>query len=197
MARAGLSRAAVVSAAAALADEVGLEEVTLSALADRLGIRTPSLYNHVDGLAGLRRQMTLEALVELDEVIRGAVAGRSGTDAVAELCRSYRAWARRRPGLYQAVVPTTEIADAEVRAAGSGVLDLVVGVVSGLGLEREDALHATRAIRAAVHGFASLESAGGFGLDVSVDESFDRMVALLVGGLEAGAAARRPAARAR
>ncbi len=197
MARAGLSRAAVVSAAAALADEVGLEEVTLSALADRLGIRTPSLYNHVDGLAGLRRQMTLEALVELEGVVGGAVAGRSGVDAFTELCHSSRAWALRRPGLYQAVVPTTEIADTEVQAAGTAVLDLVVGVVAGLGLEREDSLHATRAIRAAVNGFASLESAGGFGLDVSVDESFDRMVALLIGGLGEGPGARRPASRAR
>jgi AcrR family transcriptional regulator len=47
-----LSREVVVEGAASLADEKGLEAVTLTALASELGIRTPSLYNHVDGLEG-------------------------------------------------------------------------------------------------------------------------------------------------
>ncbi len=182
MARAGLSRSAVVEAAAGLAGEVGIEGVTLSGLADRLGIRAPSLYNHVDGLPGLRREMTLQALDELDGVIGAAVEGLTGAGAVAAVCHAQRAWARERPGLYACVVPTTEGRDDEVRAAGARVLERVVAVVAGLGLEGDEALHATRAVRAAVHGFVSLEVAGGFGLDLDVDESFDRMVALLVGG---------------
>ena len=63
--RAGLSREAVVQAAAALADEEGLEEVTLAELASRLGVRTPSLYNHVAGLEGLRRELALLGTREL------------------------------------------------------------------------------------------------------------------------------------
>nr|MDT0664287.1 TetR family transcriptional regulator [Micromonospora sp. DSM 115978] len=54
MPRAGLSRDRVVAEAAALADTAGLDAVTLSTLADRLGVRVPSLYKHVDSLDDLR-----------------------------------------------------------------------------------------------------------------------------------------------
>ena len=54
MPRAGLSRGGVVAAAAELADEVGFTEMTMGLLAQRLGIRTPSLYKHVADLADLK-----------------------------------------------------------------------------------------------------------------------------------------------
>ena len=53
--RAGVDRARVVEVAAKLADEVGLEALTLAQVAARLNVKLPSLYNHVDGLPGLRR----------------------------------------------------------------------------------------------------------------------------------------------
>jgi len=56
-------------------------------------------------------------------------------------------------------------------------------VLAGYGLSGDDAIHATRAVRAALHGFAALESGGGFGMSQPVDASFDRLVALLDDGL--------------
>ena len=50
--RAGLDKAVVVEAAAELINAEGIEELTLSRLAERLGVRTPSLYNHVMGCPG-------------------------------------------------------------------------------------------------------------------------------------------------
>jgi len=46
-----------------------------------------------------------------------------------------------------------------------------------------DAIHAARAVRSALHGFVSLEAAGGFGLSEDVDESYARLVGLLDRGL--------------
>ena len=63
--RMGLDRAAVVEAAAKLVDEKGIDQLSLGVLAERLGIRTPSLYNHVAGLPGLKRDLTLYSLEEL------------------------------------------------------------------------------------------------------------------------------------
>jgi hypothetical protein len=61
---------------------------------------------------------------------------------------------------------------------------VVLAVLRGYGLEGDDAIHATRVIRSALHGFVLLEAEGGFGLELSVDESFARMVAALDKGLE-------------
>jgi hypothetical protein len=50
-------------------------------------------------------------------------------------------------------------------------------------LTGEEAVHATRAVRAALHGFISLEASGGFALPLGIGESFDRLVDVLVEGL--------------
>jgi hypothetical protein len=61
------------------------------------------------------------------------------------------------------------------------VLRVVFAVLTGYRLTGEDAVDATRALRATLHGFVVLEAGGGFGMPVSVDRSYDR----LVDGLEA------------
>lgn len=63
------------------------------------------------------------------------------------------------------------------------ILDIILAVLSAYHLSCEDALHAIRGIRSIVHGFVTLEAAGGFGLPMSVDESFRRLVQNFVAGL--------------
>jgi hypothetical protein len=55
--RAGLSSQDVVAAAAELADEASCTELSMGLVAQRLGIRTPSLYKHVDDLADLQHRV--------------------------------------------------------------------------------------------------------------------------------------------
>src|SRR6266705_5230572 len=72
--RVGLDQATVVEAAAKLVDEEGIEQLTLGRLAERLGVRTPSLYNHVAGLPGLKRKLALSCLRDLlDRLLRATI----------------------------------------------------------------------------------------------------------------------------
>ena len=69
--RVGLNQASVVEAAVKLIDEEGIEQLSLGRLAERLGIRTPSLYNHVAGLSGLKHDLALYCLHDLlDRVLQ-------------------------------------------------------------------------------------------------------------------------------
>ncbi len=79
-ARAGLDHATVVQAAAALADQQGLEAVSLATLAAQLGVRSPTLYHYVDGLAGLRRELALLGTQELTHRLGRAVMGKAGDE---------------------------------------------------------------------------------------------------------------------
>lgn len=182
MARAGLDRQAVVGAAAALADAEGVEAVTLGALALRLGIRTPSLYNHVDGLPGLRRELALLGLRRLSDMLAEAALGRAGDEAVMAIAAAYRAFAREHPGLYAATL-AQDPHDAEARRAGERPVEIVLAVLAFYRLEGDAAIHAVRGLRSALHGFVSLEAAGAFGIPLDLDESFSRLVRLLIGGL--------------
>ena len=102
--RTGLGTEAVVEAAASLADEKGLEAVTLSGLASEFGIRTPSLYNHVAGLGGLRREFALMGVRELGQRLSRAAAGKAADEGIFGLAQAYRGFVKERPGLYAATV---------------------------------------------------------------------------------------------
>lgn len=177
MPRAGLDSEAVVDAAAELADAAGLEAVTLAALADRLGIRAPSLYAHVASLADLRRRLRDRAARELGAAVAVAAAGRSRLDALRATAETYRAYAHAHPGLYAALQRAP--GEADDTDAARQLVDLIVAVIAGYGLEGDDAIHGVRIVRSALHGFVSLEQLGGFAIALSLDETFERLVAML------------------
>lgn len=181
--RAGLDREVVARAAAELADGAGLEAVTLAGLADRLGVRTPSLYNHVAGLPGLRRELALLARRELATALERAIAGKRGDAALVALADAYRTYARAHPGRYAATVGAPDPADPELVAASDRLVALVLAALAGYGLTGDDAVHAVRGLRSLVHGFSALEAAGGFGLPLDRDESFRRLLATYAEGL--------------
>ncbi len=94
----------VVSAAADVSDEVGLDRLTLAAVANRLGVKLPSLYKHIDGLDGLRRDLAVLGVRELTEVLGSAAVGRAGHDALVAVAGAYRRYAAAHPGRYAATV---------------------------------------------------------------------------------------------
>ncbi len=183
-----LDKPTVVQAAADLLDAEGVDALTLSRLAEQLGVQTPSLYNHVDGLPGLQRELARLNARQLGERLAEAAIGQAGPDGVLAVAQAFRAHIRAHPGLYLATVRASgnlEAPDADLQAAERRVLDIVVAVVASLGLTGDDALHAVRGLRAVTHGFATLEIAGGFGMPLDLDESFRRLMSSLIRGLTA------------
>jgi AcrR family transcriptional regulator len=188
MPRAGLDADAVVAGAAALADAEGLDAVTLSRLAAELGVRSPSLYAHVDGLPDVRRRLAARGARELAAALQAAAAGRARADALAAIAAVYRAYAREHPGTYAAL---QRVANVAGEAAAAQLVDTLIAVLRGYGLEGDEAVHAARIVRAALHGFALLENGDGFGLDLDLDETFGRLVAVLDRGLPYSRLARK------
>ena len=188
MPRAGLTPSIVVARGADLADEIGFDKLTLAALASRLGVAVPSLYKHVGGLDALRRGIAILALGELAEAMAGALdhatAVRGGGAHVRALAGAYRAYATAHPGRYAATLRAAPPGDAEHSAAGDAILRIVFAVLAERGLAGDDAVDATRALRAALHGFVALEAAGGFGLPQDVERSFARLVDAMNGRTE-------------
>jgi AcrR family transcriptional regulator len=182
-----LDTAAVVGAAADLVNAVGLEALSLGRLAQQLGVQTPSLYNHVDGLPGLYRELALMSVRDLGDRLGNAAIGQSGSGAVLAVAEAYRAYVKASPGLYMAGLRSSgqqEPIDAELQSAQERVVQIGLAVVASFGLTGKDALHAVRGLRSVVHGFATLEVAGGFGLPLDCDESFRRLVMMFIYGLQ-------------
>lgn len=186
MPRAGLDPAAVVAAGAALADEVGLDHLTMGLLAQRLGVRTPSLYKHVNGQEDLNRRIAALAVSEAADAVGSAVQGYAGRDALAAALRAFRAFVLRHPGRYAATTgveptgPDDPMADASRRLFGA-----FRAVLRGYEIAESDVDHALRMLRSLCHGFATLQGAGGFQWSADVDESFEWLIAFADRGLRA------------
>ncbi|QCB95420.1 WHG domain-containing protein [Cellulomonas shaoxiangyii] len=168
--------------------------MTLAAVAARAGVAVPSLYKHVDGLPGVRREVTLRCVAELDAVVAAAADAASDADddprgRLRAVAHALRAWAHARPGRYQAVQDDWRGHPdaAALQAAAATLLGHLSALVAAVGVPPRRHVDAVRAVRAAVHGFVALELAGGFGLADDVDVSFDFLVDGLVGGLAATA----------
>jgi AcrR family transcriptional regulator len=181
--RVGIDRDAVVRAAAKIADDEGWDALTLARVAGKLRVRSPSLYNHVGGLEDLRRELKLLVMHELNTALTRATIGKSRDDAVRALAAAYRAFVKRHPGTYAATMVAAPKNDPAVEAAAGHIVETLLSVLSGYGLDRREGIHAIRAMRSAVHGFAALEIAGGFGIPLDVDKSFDWLVSSLLKGL--------------
>jgi AcrR family transcriptional regulator len=182
--RAGLDQEIVVETAAKLVDEEGIEQLSLGRLAERLGIRTPSLYNHVAGLPGLKHDLALYCLRDLLDHATRATIGKSGAEAIVALADAYRSYARQAPGRYSLTQQAPDPGDLELQSLAQQVVDVVRAILSPYRLSDEDAIHAIRGLRSIVQGFVSLEVTGGFGLPVDLDASFDWLINIFVAGLE-------------
>jgi len=182
MPRAGLSTAAVVDAALTLVDEHGIGALTLAAVAQRTGVATPSLYKHVAGLGELRTLLGRRVLDDMTEHFTRAVLGRSGDDAVTALMHAYRAYVKAHPARY-AAAPLDPLHDPALVAAGTKLFEVVLGALRAYDLSPADTVHAARSLRTVAHGFASLEAGGGFGLPEDLDQTYDRLIAAVLGGL--------------
>ena len=180
MPRAGLNTDRVVAAAMELADEVGLDKLTLTALAVRLGVRQPSLYKHVAGLDALQRLISMRGKVEAADVLAQAAIGRARDDALIAMAWAWRAWALDHPGRYQASQRGAAPGDAEHEQVARRSIGVLAAVIDGYGLDADDAIDAIRAYRAALHGFVALEADHGFAFPNDVERSFDRLVRALV-----------------
>jgi AcrR family transcriptional regulator len=183
-----LTATVVLEEAAKLADERGFEQLSLAELAAKFRVKPPSLYNHIESLESLKRGLALRALRELADVLGKAAIGKSRDDAVRSLARAQREFVKRRPGLYQATQRAAAANDAEMTHASDEVVNICLMVLNGYGLDRRAALHALRGLRSAVHGFATLENAGGFGIPLNIDESFSWLLECFIAGLNAAAA---------
>ena len=179
MPRPRLSTAAVVSAALELVDEQGSGDLTLAAVARRTGVATPSLYKHVRSLEALQQKVSARVTAELATALSSAVAGRSGPDAVQSLARAYRDYALSHPRRYPLTQRVPDSQDPEHVAAAELAVQTVFAALRGYGLAGDEAIHATRVARSALHGFVSLEVNGGFGLPQDVGRSFERLVRAL------------------
>ncbi len=171
-----LDRDSVVNKAAEIADEIGLERLTMSLLADRLNVRPPSIYNHVKNLDDLYNQLTYKGIRDLQATLENSVLHTDEDKRLAAMSKVVRVFARQNPTLFLCASRNFSLSNEEFEHATAGLLKVIDNGFSSLQLGAEKSLLSQMFLRCLINGFISLEANNALGPAQDTDILFDRMI---------------------
>ncbi len=178
-----LSRDAIVNAALTFLDREGWDALTINALANQLGTKGPSLYNHVQSLDDLRRTVRMRVVGDIIEMLNTVGQGRTPDDAVMVMAAAYRSYAHHHPGRYSAFTRMPLGGDdPEFTQATHDAAAPVIAVLASYGLDNEAGFFAALEFWSAMHGFVLLEMTGVMS-GIDTDAVFTDMVMRLATGM--------------
>ena len=184
MVRTGLDTHMVICRAAQIANEVGIENITLKMLADDLGVKSPSLYNHIEGLEDLKTRLMIYGWKQMEQKIMQSVIGVSGYDAIKAGCYSFYEYATENPGVFNAMLWYNKFQNSETIEATSGLFSILFKVTSSLNISDENCNHIIRTLRGFLEGFSLLVNNKAFGNPISIEESFELSLNVLIEGIK-------------
>ena len=175
MPRAGLTKAKVVERAADLADSLGYDALTLAVVAGDFGVRVPSLYKHVEGLDGLRREISELAARQLTDRLVSTVGGMRGVDLLRGVVSCYRDFVLRYPG--RSVAYVRNPVSPMDRPPSAALIAMLSDGLADLGVPEPDLVPAAVAVRSTMRGFVFAEVRGELG-DLG-DNLFDSVLGVV------------------
>ena len=184
MARAGLDKEIIVSRAAWLANEIELENITLKMIAKEYGVQTPSLYNHIKSLEDLKKNLMIYGWKQLEQQILRSVAGVSGYEALRAMCYAFYEYATTNPGIFNAMLWYNKFQDEETVGVTEELFTVLFKIMGSLQISQENANHLIRTFRSFLEGFSLLVNNQAFGNPISIKESFELSVEVLMAGIK-------------
>ena len=173
----------ILQKATEIIDEKGLDHLSFRLLATELGIRPPSLYNHVSSLDDLKLLLAIKGLKGLYESMLRAGVGKSGDEAIHAISMGYVQFVRTHPGLYMATTRLPHDDNEEFVHSKQAILQLVVQVLEVYELSEELTIHIVRGLRSILHGFTSLEQMGEFAMPLHIDQSLTILINTFIEGI--------------
>lgn len=184
MMRAGIDKKMIIESAADMADEKGIRNVNLKVLAEKLGIKSPSLYKHfAGGLDELNKELMLYGWHSLESEITTAAIGRAKEDAIMAICYAYRNFVSKHKGLFEAMQWYNMYQSEEHLQATQRIIDILFRVLEAYGLTEEQKVHCVRMLRGFLQGFCSIESHGGYGNPIPPNDTFDFALKTILNGI--------------
>jgi AcrR family transcriptional regulator/SAM-dependent methyltransferase len=165
-------------------DERGYDGMTLSAVAGVLNIKSPSLYNHVNGLDALKQEMGLYGLERFSEAISAAAFGQSGREAVLSVGKAYVEFALKQPILYRAMTLVPDPYEPKYAEKTEKLVERLTRLMQAFVESERERIHAVRGLRSLLHGFVSIQGDSGFRIHLDVSESLKFALSVYIDGLE-------------
>ena len=177
----GLTISSIVEAATELVIENGYKNFSMRELAKKLHCKAASLYNHIEGIDDINREIGSYASELMNDALEKAVAGKSRDAAIEAIAYEYRDFVKNNYELYRAIMGMPALKHDESLTLGRESVRVIRQVVAQYGISRENAINYSRCFRAALHGYISYEMSGYYtATNVTADESFRFLIQIYV-----------------
>lgn len=152
-----VTKTAVVQTASDIADKKGLSSLSLKTVAEALDIRTPSLYNHIEGLEDLLREVAHNGMRTMNERMCRTAIGKSGDTAIRYVGMEYLNFMIEHPGVYETIQWATWHGNEETAKIYEDYTNLLTTLILSIHLKAPKVEDILNLLTGMLHGYATLQ----------------------------------------
>ena len=152
-----VTKAEVIKTASDMADRNGLLNVSLKAIAENLGIRTPSLYNHIGSLDELLREIAHSGMRTMNEKMIRAAIGKTGDSALKLVAVEYLNYMIEHPGVYEIIQWASWNGTEETAIIFNDYLSLLKTLICSCGFNPDKTTEILSMVTGMLHGYTTLQ----------------------------------------
>ena len=184
MSKNNISDEVIIETSAKLVNEVGLDNLSLKMIAEELNIKSPSLYNHISSLDEVKQRLMVYGWRKMEEKIIDSAVGVTGYEALKNMCNAFYDYATNNKGVFTAMLWYNKYENIEKEHATARLFNIVFKVMQPLNITDENINHIIRTLRSFLEGFSLLVNNNAFGNPVSIKESFDLSLEIIMNGIK-------------
>lgn len=152
-----VSKSLVIETASKIADKQGLNNLSLKAVAEELNVRTPSLYNHIESLDDLLREVAHKGMRSMNEQMTQAAIGKSGNTALKSISVEYLNFIIEHPGVYETIQWATWHGTNETAEIFENYIKILSTIILSYSFPSESTNEILNLFTGFLHGFTTLQ----------------------------------------
>ena len=183
MSKNNISNGLIIETSARIANKVGLDNLSLKMIAEELNIKSPSLYNHVSSLDEIKSQLMVYGWKQMEEKMIDSAVGVAGYEALRNMCGAFYEYAINNRGIFTAMLWYNKYESEKLEKATTRLFNMIFKVMKPLNITDENINHIIRTLRGFLEGFSLLVNNNAFGNPISIKESFDISLEIIMNGI--------------
>ncbi len=184
MSKNNISKELIIETSALISNSVGLDNLSLKMIAEELNIKSPSLYNHISGLDDIKYQLMVYGWKQMEEKMIYSAIGVSGYKALSNMCNAFYEYTTNNRGVFTAMLWYNKYESEELENATTRLFNMVFKVMKPLNINDDNINHIIRTLRSFLEGFSLLVNNNAFGNPISIKESFDLSLEIIMNGIK-------------
>lgn len=184
MSKNNISDELIIETSARIANKVGLDNLSLKIIAEELNIKSPSLYNHISSLDEIKSQLMVYGWKQIEEKMIDSAVGVSGYEALKNMCNVFYGYATNNKGIFTAMLWYNKYESDEKENATMRLFNMLFKIMKSLNITDENINHIIRTLRGFLEGFSLLVNNNAFGKPISIKESFDLSLEIIMNGIK-------------